>query len=814
MLCRKMVLFLALAVIFDGNCRRSVAEDLPKAAEPSRRAIYFAKNSSVRSLLYLLEKHFEGQAGVKFVAEPNANLLSIRADSDAVLEEVLQTMALIDKPQRQIAIQVLLVEFQPRKVDDAAAPAEVDTEELTGTAEAVSAKLTVWGQEGHVSAVKKYRLTALENQSAELLLGEVKPVVHGVSIGRAGDAMPQLIQQEFGTSVVLKPRITEANDILLELSVEESRLDAPENGIELAKGANGPLVSRGKLIATMKNTLTVPNGLSTVVSGWQLESKAARIPGVVVVSARIVDPNQPRKVSSKDSSVDVAEMDVPAAPQPDSNPRSKPAADQPANPPEASVEGRNVFRGGDRLPELSAPLMDRQLVDDLKLTDVQRQEFLNLRREFNVARRDVMAGNPPEPVTILQTLVEQFEQKRVDLLNPDQQKVWNDWQIQLKERQQDGLPAPVPNAAANGPVEGRNAFRGRSRFPDVSSPMHRELVDNLKLTEVQRQELMQLRREFDAARRNVRPGVGGVGNVQDMQTIIQILQEQFEQKSVDLLNPDQRSVLSDWQVQWKERAPGRARRRETRPSVAEAASAVPALSPAERLAVLERELEARPGSSRLLRARLALHVELQQWDAAIADLREPAKRHDSLSSTCEIASILAYRRDEAAFREAARELLQKAFSEGSISSDGKRLIARTCLLMPEWLDDPERVQRLLETSLSQRTWPFSAHEERIDRHRLDLWQGQPLLAVAGFQECLTRIESSENYDRNVAHAACLYLALAFQAIGDDVQAKSAVQRVQEELGPVPQNLESVSTHVLFNHVRQNILAEAVKATSE
>ena len=204
----------------------------------------------------------ETSTGVRRWLAPTANLLSIRATSPAALDEVLKTLALIDRPQRQIAFQVFVIEFNAKKSDGTDASAvkpEVDTDELTGSAEAVLSKLATWTTAGHVTVVRKYQLTAQENRTADLFLGESKPTVVGfTSNGTTGIATPTLTQLEMGTMISLMPRISETGEIVAKVNVQDSRLEAPEHGIELAKGANGPIISRGIVISRVQTSLTIP----------------------------------------------------------------------------------------------------------------------------------------------------------------------------------------------------------------------------------------------------------------------------------------------------------------------------------------------------------------------------------------------------------------------------------------------------------------------------------------------------------------------------------------------------------------------------
>ena len=232
------------------------------------------------------------------------------------------------------------------------------------------------------------------------------------------------------------------------------------------------------------------------------------------------------------------------------------------------------------------------------------------------------------------------------------------------------------------------------------------------------------------------------------------------------------------------------------------------MTPAERLVDVEKQLAEDPDDSFLIERRASVHVELQQWDKAIADLRSAiTAKPDSASAYVGLASILAYQRDEAGFRSLSRQLLERF--------DGDWGITEACFLKPEWLDDPKRVELMLEKSLSSSQMGSSLNrfgseqQEQINRSRLEMLRGQPLLAIQGFGESLTRLESSDrfNFNRDSAVLVRLHLAMALKSIGDDTRAEATLQDAEQALGPVPNSLSSVANHVLLRQAQAKIFGK-------
>ncbi len=421
----------------DSDTKGSITKERVEREIPTHRTIYFAKHAAVRDLVFLLGQHFDGEAGVKLVAEPNSNLLSIRAASPAVLEEVLKTLAQIDRPLRQIAFQVLVVEFNAKKSDGTdASPVkpEFDTDELTGSAEDVLEKLGAWTTAGHVAVVRKYQLTTHESQMAQLLLGETKPIVSGFTTNRAtGLSTPTLMRQDVGTQIMLKPRISEAGEIVAELSIQDTRLEPPEHGIELAKGANDPIISRGTVISRLNSSLTIADGKSSVATGWQVESKSNHVPGVAVISARIVDPNKPRRVeASEPTRAAVPATPSEALPRATAEPRG--VGVPPGNAP-APPDGFRLGRFGTASISLASALRDEAFAMRLNLTDEQKKKLDQLRMDLFAAMR---SGTAREEMP---RIVKEFEENAVKVLNEEQKKIWEERQAELmkaaKEREKE-----------------------------------------------------------------------------------------------------------------------------------------------------------------------------------------------------------------------------------------------------------------------------------------------------------------------------------------------------------------------------------------
>ena len=567
---RSHALFVVLAI--GSVCRFSVGDDQANSNSPAsetksdfskhertaraesiQRTVYFAKDASARSLLYLLEKHFEGHAGIKFLAEPNSNMLSIRANTETALEEVLKLLTQIDRPLRQITLHVLIVEFNIKKADVADVSAmkpPVDIGELSGSAEAVVSKLRTWLTQGHVASVQKFQLNAIENSTAQLFLGETKPVPSAVSSNAStGIATPVLTTRELGTSIQATPIMTQRGEIEVALAISDSQLLPPELGTEMAKGEKGPIMSRASKMKHLRTSLTIADGQSGVATEWQVADKSNHLPSIVVVSARILTPDKPRAAVANEptrAAVPLNAIDTPVLTNSPPENDNRPSRNAPA-----ALEG--FRRPSLRRASLFSAILDEAFAERIKLTNEQQTEIQKMRRDMRSASRN--ASSPEDRLKITQ----EFEEKAVNVLNDDQKKVWAERktaaQIETNDSKKAAGPdsdplAPSPQTERNN-SDSETSQSGHPALPEkpssrVASPFHgtflfiqlrdEEFLKRLELTDEQLQKVTQLRREMIFA--------GKLTKMMNSVTRDEYLNVQ-EQRVNDILSDEQKKIWAE-----------------------------------------------------------------------------------------------------------------------------------------------------------------------------------------------------------------------------------------------------------------------------
>src|SRR5438093_194499 len=83
-----------------------------------------------------------------------------------------------------------------------------------------SAKVQELRRDGRLGDVRHVRLTAVEHQSASVLVGENKPFVSGI-VNKGGQVRRSIHYRNVGTQVRVTARVADAKSVFLDLEVED-----------------------------------------------------------------------------------------------------------------------------------------------------------------------------------------------------------------------------------------------------------------------------------------------------------------------------------------------------------------------------------------------------------------------------------------------------------------------------------------------------------------------------------------------------------------------------------------------------------------
>jgi type II secretory pathway component GspD/PulD (secretin) len=249
-----------------------------------KRIAHVVKYGSAKDLAKSLNAHFKGVAEAEALPEPNSNILLLRVDP-AAFDEVVKLLGMLDRPPRTIAVDVWIADVPLGKGDKP--KEEIDEKELTGTPDAIEAKLKALQRKGQLESVKRIQMTALENQTTSLLLGESKPFTVGVTVTGTGREARSISYRSLGTQIKVTPRVGPDKAVTLELVADDARMHSPEDAPALATGADGkPIRATSFLTAKFDGKVSVPSGQTAVVQGVKMTAPGQ---SVVIVGARVVE---------------------------------------------------------------------------------------------------------------------------------------------------------------------------------------------------------------------------------------------------------------------------------------------------------------------------------------------------------------------------------------------------------------------------------------------------------------------------------------------------------------------------------------------
>jgi len=132
--------------------------------------------------------------------------------------------------------------------------------EISVLLRALAAKRTV-----HI--LSRPQITTLDNQIAQIQVGEQVPVVDGVNVTGTGVANPNIRQDNAGIILTVTPRIRPDNTIVMETVAEKSNFDGQGVPIFTDATTGNVIESPIKQITTARTTIAVPNGQTVVLGG-------------------------------------------------------------------------------------------------------------------------------------------------------------------------------------------------------------------------------------------------------------------------------------------------------------------------------------------------------------------------------------------------------------------------------------------------------------------------------------------------------------------------------------------------------------------
>lgn len=141
---------------------------------------------------------------------------------------------------------------------------------LSASSENISVLIRALAARRHVHILSRPQIRTLDNQQAQIQVGQQVPIVNGVNITTQGLANPQVEQQEVGIILTVRPRINPDGTIVMETAAVKSQLTG--EGVPIFVQSDGATIESPIIDITSANaTVSIPNGHTVVLGGMITE---------------------------------------------------------------------------------------------------------------------------------------------------------------------------------------------------------------------------------------------------------------------------------------------------------------------------------------------------------------------------------------------------------------------------------------------------------------------------------------------------------------------------------------------------------------
>ncbi|WP_437190911.1 secretin N-terminal domain-containing protein [Planctomicrobium sp. SH527] len=138
---------------------------------------------------------------------------------------------------------------------------------LSASSDSVSVLIRALAARRTVRVLSRPQVIALDNQTAQVQVGQEVPVPTGVTISN-GIAQTTVETRNAGLILTVSPRISPEGQIVMEVAAEKSAYPNLTSGVPISTDANGNVVySPVKDITTARTTVKVPDGQTVVLAG-------------------------------------------------------------------------------------------------------------------------------------------------------------------------------------------------------------------------------------------------------------------------------------------------------------------------------------------------------------------------------------------------------------------------------------------------------------------------------------------------------------------------------------------------------------------
>lgn len=138
---------------------------------------------------------------------------------------------------------------------------------LSAGSESVQVLLRALAARRTINILSRPQIRTLDNQEATIQVGQQVPIVNGVTLGTTGTANPNIVQDDAGIILSVRPRISPDGTIVMETRAEKSQFAGASVPVFTDVTTGNTVTSPIKDITVAHSTLSVPNGQTIVMGG-------------------------------------------------------------------------------------------------------------------------------------------------------------------------------------------------------------------------------------------------------------------------------------------------------------------------------------------------------------------------------------------------------------------------------------------------------------------------------------------------------------------------------------------------------------------
>jgi type II secretory pathway component GspD/PulD (secretin) len=202
------------------------------------------------------------------------NHLILSGAPDAV-QSLVTVLEEIDTRPRRIEMRLLLVEIR-----------DADVQFEDGAFDDYAAALERLQADGAATIVSRVRLSTLENNVAQVQIGATKPTISGRTFDRGGRGGNSYVMNTEGTLVAVTPRASSDGTIVMELNVEQTRIEDAE---QPSADASEEVVPSTLTTASVNTTVSVKDGQTVTLMDFAQGAGNSERKLIVIVTARALE---------------------------------------------------------------------------------------------------------------------------------------------------------------------------------------------------------------------------------------------------------------------------------------------------------------------------------------------------------------------------------------------------------------------------------------------------------------------------------------------------------------------------------------------